>query len=142
VGSLAPILHAIDNLLIPLFRDCRLVELAAISLLAGLGEEMLFRGVFQASIADWSVRWLGDAASARQMADALALGLVAVAFGLLHAVNAAYAVMAGLIGLYLGWLWLITGDLAVPITTHTTYDFLAMIYLVKVRLRKLGKMSQ
>jgi membrane protease YdiL (CAAX protease family) len=132
VGPLAPILHAIDDLLIPLFEHCRLVELAVICLLAGLGEEMLFRGVLQAGIADWAARWLGGPPQ-RHLADGLALAVTAVAFGLLHAVNAAYAVIAGLIGLYLGWLWLATGDLAVPITTHALYDFLALVYLVKVR---------
>lgn len=136
VGPLASILRAVDHLLIPLFTQCRLVELAVISLLAGLGEEMLFRGVFQAGLADWVAPWLGDGPAAGHAADMLALAVVAVAFGLLHAVNAAYAVLAGLIGLYLGWLWLATGDLAAPITAHALYDFLAMVYLVKIRKKQ------
>jgi hypothetical protein len=32
---------------VPLFRDCRLVELAIVAALAKIGEEMLFRGVIQ-----------------------------------------------------------------------------------------------
>jgi hypothetical protein len=133
VGPLAHVLDAVDRLLMPLFKHCRLVELAVISLLAGLGEEMLFRGVFQAGIADWLARRLGGGPAALHVADGLALVMAAVAFGLLHAVNAAYAALAGLIGLYLGWLWLVTGDLAAPITAHALYDFLAMVYLVKIR---------
>src|SRR5687768_16157444 len=36
-----------DDLLRPLLRRCSVAELAVISLLAGLGEEMLFRGLLQ-----------------------------------------------------------------------------------------------
>jgi hypothetical protein len=133
VGPLGDLLDAVDRLLIPLFSACRILELAVISVLAGLGEEMLFRGVVQAGLADWIARWLGGGPAVLGIADASALVLAAVAFGLLHAVNAVYAVFAGLIGLYLGWLWLMTGDLAAPITAHALYDFLAMTYLVKIR---------
>ena len=41
--------------------------------------------------------------------------------------------IAGLIGLYLGWLWMATGNLLVPIVTHTVYDFVVLVYLVKIR---------
>ena len=41
--------------------------------------------------------------------------------------------LAGLIGLYLGWIWLASGNLLTPMVTHGVYDFLALAYLVKVR---------
>ena len=60
--------------------------------------------------------------------DWIAIVGVAILFGLLHAVNAAYAVLATLMGLYLGWLWMATGNLAVPIVAHAVYDFLALVF--------------
>ena len=43
----AELVRVVDELLVPLFRNCRVAELAVISLLAGLGEEILFRSVIQ-----------------------------------------------------------------------------------------------
>src|SRR5437763_60139 len=49
---LKTIANVMDETVVPLFRDCRLFELALIAVLAGLGEEMLFRGVVQAAVAE------------------------------------------------------------------------------------------
>ncbi len=113
-----------DETVVPLFQDCDPMQLAIVSLLAGVGEEMLFRGVIQPSVAQqiggpWSV-WLG-------------LLVAAVLFGLLHLITPTYAILAALIGGYLGWLWIFFGNLLVPIVAHAAYDFVAMLYLVKLR---------
>ncbi len=110
--------------------------MAIISLLAGLGEEVLFRGVLQAAIA----RWLGGSATGAafwggSLPDWTAATAVALIFGLAHSVNFGYALLAVAIGFYLGWLWMATGNLTVPIATHAVYDFLALVYLVKIRGR-------
>src|SRR5262245_42503794 len=47
LGPLARIKAFAEEVIKPLFRACTLLDLAAISLLAGVGEEMLFRGVLQ-----------------------------------------------------------------------------------------------
>lgn len=120
----AEVLRVLDQLLVPLFRDCWLTELAVISLLAGLGEEMLFRGVLQQAVACWvggqTGVWMGLAAAS-------------LLFGLAHLITPVYALLAGLIGLYLGWLWIASDNLLVPITAHAAYDFLALVYLGKIR---------
>jgi hypothetical protein len=112
--------------LVPLFRHCGLAQLAIISALAGLGEETLFRGVVQAgatqAIGGHDGVWLG-------------LLVAALLFGLLHFITPTYAILAGLIGLYIGWLWLLSGNLLTPIVTHGAYDFLALVYLVRIRGR-------
>ena len=126
LGPLKEIVQLMDEKVVPLFRDCRLVQLAVIAALAGLGEEMLFRGVVQEWIAGPCGPWIGLLAAA-------------VLFGLLHAVTLTYALLAGLIGLYLGWLWMETDNLLVPVTVHGLYDFLVLAYLVKARP---GKSSQ
>ena len=109
--------------------------MAVISILAGLGEEMLFRGVLQATLAEAAAKSLDGGPLAGQIGDWLAAVVVAAFFGLMHAVNRSYALLAGLIGLYLGGLWIWTGNLAVPITAHALYDFLALVYVVKIRGR-------
>ena len=133
-------------MLAPLFRHCHVVELAAIALLAGVGEEMLFRGVLQPALAHWATgfvsRWAGplDAAVA---ANWLAAVVVAVAFGMAHAVNLSYAVLAGVIGLYLGWLWMASGgDLTLPVGAHAIYDFLALVYVARIRRPRLPPDAQ
>jgi uncharacterized protein len=109
---------------VPMFRDGQLVHLAIISVLAGLGEEMLFRGVIQAAVAQEiggpRGMWLG-------------LAVAAVLFGMLHLVTPTYAVLAALIGLYLGGLWLLCDNLLAPVTTHAVYDFVVLVYLVRGR---------
>ena len=111
---LAEIARIMNETIVPLFRDCRLVELAIIAALAGVGEEMLFRGVIQAAvmqkIAGPGGVWLGLLAAA-------------ALFGLLHLITPTYAILAGLIGLYFGGLWLACGNLLAPVTAHGTVRF-------------------
>lgn len=129
----ADIRRTVDRLVVPMVRDCTLPEIMVISLLAGIGEETLFRGVLQATAANWLQLGLGAWDTSGQVAQVIALLGMALLFGLLHGVSRSYAVLAGLIGVYLGWLWLATGNLLVPLTAHALYDVIAMIYLVKIR---------
>ncbi|MBN2022642.1 MAG: CPBP family intramembrane metalloprotease [Pirellulales bacterium] len=126
VGPLAEIVRVVDHALTPLFRHCRIVDLAAISAVAGVGEELLFRGLVQGGIAHWiggsQGTWIG-----------LLVG--SVVFGMVHPITRTYALLAGLIGLYLGGLWLATGNLVAPIAAHAVYDFLALVYLARLRRR-------
>jgi hypothetical protein len=123
---LRDILHVIDQWVVPLFRPCSLGEMAVIAVLAGFGEEMLFRGVIQNALGGWLGGTTGLWA---------ACGLASLLFGFAHAVSAAYAVLATLIGLYLGTLWIVTANLLVPVVAHGVYDFVALVYLVRLRVR-------
>jgi membrane protease YdiL (CAAX protease family) len=62
-----------------------------------------------------------------------ALGMVSVLFGIMHWISRAYAVFATILGFYLGWLWIASGNLLVPIVAHGLYDFVALVYVVKMR---------
>ena len=108
-----------DEVLEPLLASCTLLDLAGISLLAGLGEEMFFRGVLQAAFSGWMGVWGG-------------LALASVLFGVLHAITPTYALLATVMGAYLGLLWQRTGNLLTPILTHTLYDFVALVLLLRV----------
>ena len=41
--------------------------------------------------------------------------------------------MAGLLGLYLGTVWIISGNLLTVIVTHAVYEFAALSYLIRIR---------
>ncbi len=116
------LVETVDRMILPLFGSCGPAEIAIIAFLAGLGEEMLFRGVIQAGTAHWIGGETGVWAG---------LIVASVLFGLVHLITPAYGVLAGLIGLYFGLLWLWTGNLLAPIVAHAVYDFLALIYLCR-----------
>jgi uncharacterized protein len=118
IGPLRHIKQFSEQVLCPLLAPFSVMDMLGISLLAGLGEEMLFRGVLQSAFS----RWMGPL---------LALALASALFGLLHAVTLTYAIMAALMGAYLGWLWNQTGNLLVPAITHALYDFVVLLYLLR-----------
>jgi membrane protease YdiL (CAAX protease family) len=91
-----------------LFASSTVVDIFLISLLAGLAEEVLFRGIIQ-------VRWGIIAAS--------------ILFGLVHSVTPAYILLATVIGFYIGLLHHCFQSLLIPIQLHFIYDFGALIYL-------------
>jgi membrane protease YdiL (CAAX protease family) len=126
VGPLRRILQFLNGTVYPLLQQCSLAELALFGLAAGLGEEMLFRGVLQPALGTVLGPLLGEGYEP-------AAGLIAagVLFGLAHCVTPTYAVLAALIGFILGGLLLATGNLLVPITTHTVYDLVAIVYLLR-----------
>jgi uncharacterized protein len=100
------------------FEHWAIWQLAVISLLAGVCEEVFFRSVFQGGLA-------------RHIGTIPALVVASVTFGCFHWVTKTYAVIATLIGAYLGVLWLAAGNLLAPITTHAVYDFVALIYFLR-----------
>jgi membrane protease YdiL (CAAX protease family) len=110
------------DLLGPLFDSCRPLDIAAISLLAGVGEELLFRGIVQTGIAEMAGVPAGLAAAS-------------VLFGLVHLVTPTYALLAGLVGAYLGGLFIASDNLLLPITVHSVYDFVALTFLLRQRSR-------
>ncbi|MGE3313859.1 MAG: lysostaphin resistance A-like protein [Planctomycetaceae bacterium] len=119
-----PPLERIQKLLVeflgPSLEACRPLDLIFLAVLAGVGEELLFRGVLQPLFERF-----GPAA-----------GLIGsnIVFGLAHAITPTYALLAGAIGLYLGVLLDASGsrNLMAPIVTHALYDYLA--FLVVLRL--------
>ena len=88
-----------------------------LGLAAGFGEEMLFRGILQYELAT------------RLSCNApLAVGASSILFGALHAVTPMYAALATLASVYFGFLYVSTGNLAIPILCHALYDVGALLY--------------
>jgi membrane protease YdiL (CAAX protease family) len=119
-------MEVLDEKVVPLFEKCRVWELAGIAAFAGFGEELLFRGLIQNSLA---ALFVGDLGSCVGLIGASLL------FGLLHWLTLTYAILATSVGFYLGGLWLVTGNLLVPAVVHALYDFWALVYLLKIHRR-------
>lgn len=92
----------------------------AVSLLAGFGEELLFRGVIQAGLEQLT-------------GTATGLVLASLIFGLLHAITPAYFILATIMGLYLGLLYQLTGNLLIPCLVHALYDWAAITWYLRGR---------
>lgn len=96
----------------PLFAPLSTAEMVAISALAGVGEEIFFRGALQASVG-WPI--------------------AAVAFGVCHLGVSGrgwvLGVWATLAGAVLAWLAIATGGLLAPILAHAGYDLAALLWI-------------
>jgi len=95
----------------PLFEHVDVWHILVISALAGLGEELLFRGVLQPLVG---------------------LPAASLVFGAVHVGGRSfigYGVWAACIGALFGWLMVETGGLLAPIVAHAVYDALALAYI-------------
>jgi len=120
LGSLYPIKRVLIDVLGPCLNICSARQLLILAMTAGVSEELLFRGVLQ----PWFENLWGIT---------IALLLSNVLFGLAHAVTLTYAVIAGLIGLYLSMFLDIDEqrNLLIPILIHGIYDFLAFLVVAQ-----------
>jgi CAAX protease family protein len=118
IGLFRGIKERIETLLVPGLRAASIAELALISMAAGLGEELLFRGLIQGVLEG-------------PLGVGGALACASIVFGLAHAVTLGYAVIAALIGAFLGWLWIDTGNLFAPVVCHALYDFVALTVFLR-----------
>jgi membrane protease YdiL (CAAX protease family) len=110
LGPLRKIKHFLIDALGPSLIACRWYDLLLVAAVAGLGEELLFRGVLHPLT---GLFWSN------------------VLFGLAHCVTPTYALLAGLLGGYLGWLLAVSGNLLAPIIAHGLYDFLAFLVVAR-----------
>ena len=121
-GPLGELNQLVDKQLAPLFAEARLWELALIALAAGWGEELLFRG------------WLQTLLTRNIPGDAglwIGVLLSAAVFGLCHWITPAYALLVLLAGMYLGILFVASGNILTSVTTHALYDFVALVWITR-----------
>jgi len=118
--SIRRLIRDADSLVRPIFAGCTTTEFAAIAVAAGVGEELLFRGVIQPLLVGWT-------------GLVLALIISNVLFGMVHLVTRTYALIAATVGLYLGVVFAVTDNLLVPIVVHSLYDFIALVYWLRLR---------
>jgi membrane protease YdiL (CAAX protease family) len=118
IGPLRGLREMTSSVILRMFGGASLAQLAVVALAAGLGEELLFRGLVQAGLA----RFFGVT---------VAIVGASVLFGVCHWLNTTYAVLAMLAGAYFGLCLVATGNILTPIVAHAAYDFLALVYLVQ-----------
>ncbi|MBS0207027.1 MAG: CPBP family intramembrane metalloprotease [Planctomycetes bacterium] len=112
IGPFRAIKEFLIEALGPPLSECRWYDLAWVAFLAGFSEELLFRAVLQSWLDPWGL--------------ILALLISNAVFGILHAITPTYALLAGLLGIYLGLLFHVAdGNLLVLTITHSVYDLLA-----------------
>ncbi len=120
----ARLVDTVEERVAPLLAGARPLELALVALLAGLGEEALFRGVLQEVLArPVEALVLGD------LRRGARLDAVEEIHGALHWLSTSYAILAALVGAYLGGLYVLTDNLLAPIVTHALYDVVALSLL-------------
>ncbi len=117
---MARVREQIVNLVAELFPQKSWAQFALVAMLAGVGEELLFRGVLQTMFAEWTNVVFGLAAAS-------------LLFGLAHAMSRLYFLLATMIGIYLGGLLLWYNDLIAPMVAHALYDFIALACLSRQR---------
>lgn len=120
IGPFAWVKRFCDEEVVPLLEGSTWSEIALVALSAGVGEEMLFRAVGQASLSGW-------------LGPVWGLVLASLLFGLLHPISIPYMVMATFLGFYLGAIWIYSQDLLTVMVTHALNDFAALGYVLRIR---------
>ena len=128
--SLAKLRQSVDKQIVPLLKGHSLAQFAVLALCAGVGEELLFRGLLQT----WLEQWLPDIMPGGRIVTSILIA--GVIFGACHWINDQYALMAAIVGMYLGAVFVLSNHLLAPMTAHAAYDFFALWYLVLYRQRQ------
>ena len=110
--------QVVDRQVTPLFAGWSVWDMASLALVAGVSEEMLFRGVIQDAIATIA-------------GPLVAIVIASTVFGMLHAITPGYAVVAAVLGLWLGVVYFHTENLLAAMSAHALYDFLALVLLLR-----------
>lgn len=109
IGLKSSIVQEIDTnvrrVLGPILTNLNGVQIALLSLAAGVGEEMLFRGALHP--------FLGTA-------------FTALIFGAVHAISWAYFIVATIMSLYLSVVYEWSHNILLPILIHFIYDWVAL----------------
>jgi membrane protease YdiL (CAAX protease family) len=113
-------LQRVDQLVRELFlqhmNHLQLWQLAVIAILAGIGEELFFRGLLQLGCSAILPVWI-------------AILVVSLVFALAHAATQTYFWLTFFVAIYFSCLFLLTGNLVVPIAIHALYDFAVFLYI-------------
>lgn len=128
IESFQEVKRALLETLAPNMVRLHWTDLFILAAIAGFTEEVLFRGTIQPWLeSHWGITG----------------GLIAsnIVFGLVHAVTPMYAVLAALVGIFLGLSMDYGGErnLLTPIIIHGLYDFLAFLVIVQTYRNELIK---
>ncbi|WP_237058298.1 CPBP family intramembrane glutamic endopeptidase [Microbulbifer sediminum] len=111
-------LRRIVSMVHPILAGMSWPQMILVSLLAGLGEELLFRV--------WLQEWL-----AGLFAPTLGVAVASLLFALMHAMTRLYFILTLVIGLLLGFAYWQTGSVLLVVTWHALYDLLAIAVITR-----------
>ena len=117
----------VQTKLAPLFRGMPSWALFLIAMGAGFGEEWLFRG-----FGVQGIDWLLPDAWSPEMVRWTAILIVALVFGALHALTPMYFFLTFAMGIYFGYLVLLTDSLLPAVVAHGLYDYIALLYIMRL----------
>ena len=120
LGPLRRLLERVRSILGHAIAALSAGDVILLSCAAGVGEEVLFRGVIQRATGEHG------------------LITASVIFGLFHALTPTYFALATLLGLYLGGTFILSGNLLAPILVHAIYDAVALLLLRRELRREEG----
>ena len=121
IRSIQKLERAAESQLRTVLGPMTIPELLVLSLSAGIGEEILFRGLIQGwwmSLVDQPTFW-------NVLPGMLAS---AVCFGFAHPLSKTYIALAALAGLLFSVLFWATGDLLACVLAHASYDAIICVY--------------
>lgn len=118
IGPFVRVKQFFENELLPLLNNCRWGDLALIAVATGVGEEMLFRGLFQPILA-------------AELGEPAAVALTSIIFAALHPISIPYFYVMFALGIYLGSVCVLSGNLLASMTCHGTYVFLLLARLLR-----------
>ena len=121
--SIRRLVALVEDQLGPLLARLSAVEVALLAAIAGFSEEVLFRGVLLPALA-------------RDLSPVGGLVASSGLFGLVHFASRTYALLAAVMGCYLGVLFLLTDNLVASIVSHGLYDFAALMVLAQQARRR------
>lgn len=117
--GLTQIREFLRDVLGPFLDRCRLIDILFLALLAGICEEVLFRGLVFQFIRPFNLT--------------LAVIITSLLFAAAHAITSLYAFLAGFLGLYLTALMCVNSspNLLIPMTAHAAYDFVGFLLVLR-----------
>lgn len=115
LGFAKSLREKVDQIATEMLGQCNLADLIGISLLAGVGEELMFRGLIQQGL----TQYLGNVP--------LVIAIVALLFGLLHSLSVTYVIAAAIASVGLSVLYVYTNDLISVMICHAVYDLVLLI---------------
>ena len=111
-------IHDLLQKLHDLFQHFSWTAIVLVSLMAGIGEELLLRGVVQTWLVTQLNPWLG-------------IFIASFVFGLMHYLSLAYIAITFFIGALFGVLYYLTDSLLLVMIAHAVYDVCAFAMIVK-----------
>ena len=111
-------MRELNKVLIDLFKGLSWPQMILLSISAGIGEELLFRGLLQT--------WLVS-----HVSPLWGIAAASLVFGLLHYINASYVLLTFFLGCIFGIAYHLTDSLLLVMAAHTFYDIIAFGVIVK-----------